>query len=284
MRARIIKEVSMIFMSDFKKFEGELQVLEKIRKHDEYTYLHSMNVTRLSVTLGRRMGFSEEMIEDLGWAALLHDLGKTAVPLSVLNKATKFVGNELAVMQSHPVEGQSVMAKNQMLTLDRLRRFSGSFEHHQRYDLKGYPKVHKKMNLDPYSRIIAICDTFDAMTTDRVYQKRILSDVALRIMAQGFGTIFDPVCLQAFITGMGAFPVGTLVKLSNHELALVYAYSYKSQIDRPQIVMIKDCPNNRIDLMDPAHRELKIVRSEFPEDYDINIHEILRVVHEEKAS
>jgi len=283
MKAKIIKDITTIFFCDFKEYEAEIEVLESIKKHDEYTYLHSLNVTRLSVALARRLGFSDDMILDLGWSALLHDLGKIMVPLSVLNKAKKFTDEEFAIMQSHPVEGLTVLAKTHKINLDRLRRFSSSFEHHQRYDLKGYPKVQSKLNLDPYSRIVAICDTFDAMTTDRIYQKRMLPDMALRIMAQGFGTVFDPVVLQAFITSMGAYPVGSLVYMSNKKLALVYQYSYKSAVDRPQIVFIENCPHNKIDLMAPENRSLKILHSEFPEDHDIEIHEILRQVHEEKA-
>lgn len=269
MKASIIKDVSSIFTCDFQRFTPELKALEKIRQHDEYTYLHSLNVARLSVMLGRRLGFQQEHLVDLGWAALLHDLGKLHVPLEILNKTTKFSPEELSIMQSHPLESLAAFAKTQPVTLESLRRLCAAFEHHQRYDLKGYPRVSRKLNLHPYSRIVAVADTFDAMTTDRIYQRRVLPDIALKIMAQGFGHLFDPFVLQAFITCMGAYPVGTLVRLNNDQLALVIRYEETSKIDRPVVRLV----NNKmdIDLSDEAHSNLKILRSEFPDDHHIDL-------------
>lgn len=270
----IMRHVSEIFDCDFKNFEAELEALVKIKKYDEYTYLHSLNVARLSVALGRRLGLIGEMLVDLGWAALLHDIGKLHVPLAILNKMKKFAGEELAIMQSHPVEALAAFAETHDVTLERLRRLSAAFEHHQRYDLKGYPIVHKKLTLHPFSRIVAVADTFDAMTTDRIYQRRVLPDVALKIMSQGFGSIFDPTVLQAFITCMGAYPVGSLVRLSNDKLGLVVRYDEQSQIDRPTLFLFQD-DASLLNLMNVEHRSIKILRSEFPEEFDLNLREIM---------
>jgi HD-GYP domain-containing protein (c-di-GMP phosphodiesterase class II) len=217
-----------------------------------------------------------EQLVDLGWSALLHDIGKLNVPLDVLNKMKKFSSEELTIMQSHPVEALAAFAENQIITLERLRRLSSAFEHHQRYDLKGYPVVHKKLTLHPFSRIVSIADTFDAMTTDRIYQRRVLPDVALKIMSQGFGTVFDPVVLQAFITCMGAFPVGSLVRLSDQRLAFVVRYHEKSQLDRPILYLFQETPRVIIDLMSPEAKDLKIIRSEFPEDHELDAYEVMR--------
>ena len=284
MKALIIKNISTIFNCDFRLFEAEIAALSKVRKYDEYTYLHSLNVARLSVALGKRLGLTDEMLVDLGWAALLHDIGKLHVPLHILNKMKKFSGDELSIMQSHPVEALTSFAETHTVTLERLRRLSAAFEHHQRYDLKGYPIVQKKLNLHPFSRIVAIADTFDAMTTDRIYQRRVLPDVALKIMAQGFGTIFDPTVLQAFITCMGVYPVGSLIRLSNDELAIVLRYQETSALDRPEIFLIEKKEKRRINLMDPSFKELKILKSEFPEDHQIEINDILSEVSTERES
>lgn len=269
-----MKHISSIFECDFRKFEAELETLAKIKKYDEYTYLHSLNVARLSVQLGRRLGLVGDQIVDLGWSALLHDIGKLHVPLDVLNKMKKFSAEELAIMQSHPVEALSAFAENQPITLERLRRLSAAFEHHQRYDLKGYPVVHKKLTLHPYSRIVSIADTFDAMTTDRIYQRRVLPDVALKIMSQGFGSIFDPIVLQAFITCLGVFPVGSLVRLSDDRLAFVAKYHERSHLDRPILYLFTES-KALIDLASSDARDLKILHSEFPEDHDLNANEIM---------
>lgn len=273
MKARLINDVSGIINCEYSPFEAEFEALAEIKEYDEYTYLHSLNVARLSVGLGKRLEFNNEMIVDLGWAALLHDLGKLKVPIDILNKATKFSPEEKAIMLSHPLESLAVFSELQSVSLDRLRRLSAAFEHHQRFDLKGYPIVHKKHSIHPYSRIVAIADTFDAMTTDRIYQRRTLPDVALKIMAQGFGSVFDPILLQAFITSLGAYPVGTLVRLNDERLAVVMNYHDKSELDRPIVMGVEY--QKEIDLSKTENKEIKIVSSEFPEDYDINIDEVL---------
>lgn len=275
MSAPIIRDVLEIIPFEANQFEAEIDTLRRIKTYDEYTYLHCLNVARLSVNLGKKLGLSERSLLDLAWAALLHDIGKLNVPLEILNKVKKFSADELAVMQSHPLEALTAFAKTQTVTLERLRRLSAAFEHHQRYDLKGYPRVSRKLQLHPYSRIVAIADTFDAMTTDRIYQRRVLPDVALKILAQGFGTIFDPVALQAFITSMGAYPVGTLVRLSDQRLAVVIGYYGDSALDRPQIVVMQKETEGPINLMDAPHQNIRILKSEFPEDHSIKISEIL---------
>jgi HD-GYP domain-containing protein (c-di-GMP phosphodiesterase class II) len=268
---QIIKDITEILETELNAFEAETNALAEIRKHDEYTYLHCLNVARLSVMLGKRLGLEKEMLVDLGWAALLHDLGKLHVPLDVLNKVKKFTPEELSIMQSHPLESVAVFANQQPVNIDSIRRLSAAFEHHQRYDLKGYPRVKEKLNLHPFSRIVAVADTYDAMTTDRIYQRRILPDVALRIMSQGFGTIFDPTVLQAFITSMGAYPAGTLIRLNDDRLAVVIDYHEHSKLDRPVIRPADDHSAEDIDLMDDRSLHLKIVRSEFPEDHGVEV-------------
>lgn len=274
MSAAIRRQVSQIFSCDFSVYEPELAALQKIREYDEYTYLHCLNVTRLSVHLGQRLGLEQQELVDLGWAALLHDLGKLHVPLQILNKVKKFHPEELVVMQSHPLESVAVFADLQSVTLESLRRLSAAFEHHQRYDLKGYPRVKNKMSLHPFSRIVAITDTFDAMTTDRIYQRRVLPDVALRVMSSGFGTIFDPFVLQAFITTMGAFPVGSLVRLSTDELALVKSYNETAKLDRPVVYRFQKPFPDDLNLMDPLNHSIKILRCEFPEENGVHLEDL----------
>ena len=271
MREAIIKHIRSIIDIEPSEFDAEIDALIEIKKHDEYTYLHSLNVARLAVGLGKKMEVSGQRLVDLGWAALLHDLGKLHVPLEILNKVSKFAPEELAIMQSHPSQGLIAFVKSQSIDLKNLERLSAAFEHHQRYDLKGYPQVHRKIGLHPFSRIVAVCDTFDAMTTDRIYQRRILPDLALKIMAQAYGTIFDPVVLQSFITSMGAYPVGSLVRLNDQSLAIVTDYHQSSAIDRPVVHRLPMKSSNPIDLSDKVHSRVRIVRSEFPEDCGVEI-------------
>jgi HD-GYP domain-containing protein (c-di-GMP phosphodiesterase class II) len=282
MEARTIRDISSIFLCNFREFEVEITTLENIRAHDEYTYLHCLNVARLSVSLGKRLGIEGDHLTNLGWAALLHDIGKLGVPLSILNKVKKFTPEELEIMKSHPLESLTEFAKSTPVSLERLQRLSAAFEHHQRYDLQGYPIVQTKLTLHPFSRIVAIADTFDAMTTDRIYQRRVLPDVALKLMVQGFGTVFDPFVLQAFITCMGAYPVGTLIRLSTKGLCVVTHYNATSHMDRPFVYVLDT--GEHINLMDPLHRELKILRSEFPEDHNVSISDVLESARKEFAN
>lgn len=271
MSQRIKKDIEEIFSCPFEDFELELKALERLKHHDEYSYFHSVNVARISVNLGERLGLDQKMLSELGWSALLHDLGKLYVPLEILNKDAKFEPEELAVMRSHPLESITAFCETQDFNIPSLFRLCAAFEHHQRFDLNGYPQVQTKLNLHPFSRIVAVADTFDAMTTDRIYQRRMLPDVALRIMSQGYGTIFDPVVLQAFVTSMGAYPVGSLVRMSDNRLAVVVKYSEKSQIDRPTLVFCDHQERHEIDLMSEQNLELKILHSEFPEDHGIDL-------------
>jgi len=256
------------------EYQVELSVLEKIKRYDEYTYLHSLNVAKLSVMLGERLGLTKDMLVDLGWAALLHDIGKLMVPLEVLNKVKRFSADELAIMQSHPVESLTAFAEMENIDLGKLRRLSAAFEHHQRFDLKGYPNVDKKLGLHPYSRIVAIADSFDAMTTDRIYQRRVPPDVALKIISKGYGSIFDPLVLQAFITAMGVYPVDTIVRLSNQQVALVVHYAPDSPVDLPTVKLL-DPPHTLINLSDTTI-DLRILYSEPNEDYQTQIEEMVR--------
>jgi hypothetical protein len=113
------------------------------------------------------------------------------------------------------------------------------------------------------------------MTTDRIYQRRVLPDVALKLMVQGFGTVFDPIVLQAFITCMGAYPIGSLVRLSNMKLAVVTHYGKESLMDRPFLCFIENESPRQINLMEPQFSDLKILRSEFPEDHNVSVPEFL---------
>lgn len=265
MNQRILKDIQDIVDCDLTPFSVEVAVLEKIKSYDEYTYLHSLNVAKLSVMLGEKMGFDQEMLVDLAWAALLHDIGKLKVPHAVLNKLKSFSPEELSIMQSHPVESLTAFSEIEGIDIDKLRRLSAAFEHHQRFDLKGYPNVDRKLGLHPYSRIVAIADSFDAMTTDRIYQRRMTPDVALKIMSKGYGSVFDPVVLQAFITALGVYPADSIVRLNDGQLGIVLGYEEDAPIDRPIVKLIGE-PGTKIDLSE-GYEHLRIVATENPDEH-----------------
>ncbi len=167
-----------------------------VKGHDEYTFVHIINVGILSMSLSEALGFDSRTTHEIGVAALLHDVGKMAVPLSVLNKNGRFTEEEYKAMQVHPAEGAR--------TLLRTRGVSElaavvAYEHHIRVDGGGYPKPPVGWTLNLASRICQIADVYDALRTDRPYRPGMPVEKILKIMKGDAGTYFDPDLLEVFL-------------------------------------------------------------------------------------
>ena len=204
--------------------ESSLVGLTTLRDYDEYTFTHSVNVCIFSVALGRKLGLSKLQLYDLGLAALFHDVGKSRVPLEVLNKQGGLTDEEWRIMQAHPWLG--------VLTLFGLRGYGEipyrgmivAYEHHMKTDLTGYPKSIRPRELSIYSKVIAVSDGFDAATSRRVYQTvPIQPDQVLKEMWENPRRGYDPVVVKAFINLIGIYPVSTCVILDTYEVAIVHA-------------------------------------------------------------
>ncbi len=220
--------------------EASLVGLTTLRGYDEYTFTHSVNVCIFSVAIGRRLGLNKVQLFDLGMAALLHDVGKSRIPLEILNKTSPLSDEEWRIMQAHPWLG--------VLTLFGLRGYGEipyrgmvvAFEHHMKTDLTGYPKCIRKRPLSVFSKIVAVADGFDAATTRRTYQTTpIQPDQVLREMWTNPRRGLDPVLVKAFINVLGIYPVGTCVILDSYEIALVHSANPDlSQIHRPIVKIV----------------------------------------------
>ncbi|GAB4412094.1 MAG: hypothetical protein OHK0032_08140 [Thermodesulfovibrionales bacterium] len=264
--------------------EEELLVgMTAIKDYDEYTYHHSVNVSILSVALGQRLGLNRKALTDLGLVALFHDIGKMEVPPEILNKPTNFNEDEWRVMKRHPFWGVRAILKLKGLDNISIRTAIVAFEHHLNYDMSGYPRVSKRLDLDFYSKIVSLADQYDAMTSSRVYSRIPLApDRALSVMMERAGTQLDPILFKFFINMIGVFPTGTLVLLDTRELGLVYGGNTMFQ-DRPRVLIITDDRGNRIkgpvvDLTekDSSGRYLRtIVKTMDPNKYRINLAEYL---------
>lgn len=147
-----------------------LMGLTTLRDFDEYTFVHSVNVCIMSVALGRRLGLAKLQLLDLGLAALLHDLGKSRVPLELLNKRGELDEDERLLLQSHTWQGVLALFGIPGVATRPWRAMSAAYEHHMRTDLSGYPRLVRPRTLSMFSKIIAVTDGFDAATTSRVYQ------------------------------------------------------------------------------------------------------------------
>ena len=223
--------------------------LTTLRSHDEYTQNHSVNVALLSMALANRVGYKKLDLADVGLAALFHDVGKCTIPLEVLNKPGEFTPDEWVVMRTHPIEGVLALVGSRGLGNTPARMAAAAFEHHLNYDGGGYPSLAAPWKQTLSSRVIAVADCYDAMTSARVYRRTPLAppDV-LRYMLSKSGTLFEPTLLKYFITCVGIIPIGTLVLLDSGELATVLRPpEAKERAERPVVRVIAGADGARLD-------------------------------------
>lgn len=173
-------------------------ILKALDAKDKYTYGHSMRVTYFSMVLGKELGMSDKEMYDLQLSALFHDIGKIGTPDAVLNKPTRLTDEEFKIMKQHPTESYEILKG--FSVFEKVARFAK--HHHERYDGRGYPDGLKGEQIPVYSRIILIADTFDAMTSTRVYRKGLSYDTAFAELEEFSGSQFDPELVQHFIKGM----------------------------------------------------------------------------------
>ena len=191
----------------------------RLKNKDEYTYLHSVAVCALLINLARRMGLPEDEVRDLGMAGMLHDIGKMAVPSALLDKPGKLEPSEFSVVQTHPVKGHALLLESDGVAPPVL---DVCLHHHERIDGSGYPHGLSAAQLSLHARMGAICDVYDAVTSDRPYKRPWSPSEALSRMSSWTGH-FDPELLAIFIESIGIYPVGTLVRLRSNQLAIVTA-------------------------------------------------------------
>jgi HD-GYP domain-containing protein (c-di-GMP phosphodiesterase class II) len=229
--------------------ESTLLGLTTLRCHDVYTHNHSVNVCILSLAMGQRLGYSKEQLSTLGMAGLFHDMGKANIPLEVLNKATEFTEEDWQHMRRHPIEGVKYLLRFKGINDTTIRMVTGVFEHHLNYDLSGYPKLLNPWKVSVIGRILSIVDCYDALTSSRVYNRTPYPpDKALKFMLSKGGKAFDPILLKVFVNSIGIFPIGTLVLLSTHEMAVVTeTHPNVENAERPRVKIIADSKGNQID-------------------------------------
>jgi HD-GYP domain-containing protein (c-di-GMP phosphodiesterase class II) len=170
--------------------------LLELKEYDQYTTTHAMNVSVLSMALGEFLGLGREAVRNLGLAGLLHDLGKIRIPLDILNKPGKLSPEERAVVQAHPVDGARILLGGQE-PLDLAAVVA--YEHHLMLDGGGYPCLHYPRSAQYASRLVHVCDVYDALRTKRPYREAWESERAAAYIAERAGTEFDPEIAQGFV-------------------------------------------------------------------------------------
>ena len=236
---RKLKRVVQNMVDILSEDEPVLMGMSTMRDYDDYTYTHSVNVAILSLCLGKRIGLSRISLSHLAICGLVHDLGKLDIPKHILNKPGKLSDEEFKEIQTHPIKSLNQIIKLRASTDLKTTILLPPFEHHLKYDLSGYPRVHNKKSVSLFGRILTIADVFDALTSPRIYRPVAISpDLALDIMLKGSGKDFDPILIKVFINMLGVYPVGTLVKLDTGELGIVLGCPKNGNPTRPQILLL----------------------------------------------
>jgi putative nucleotidyltransferase with HDIG domain len=192
--------------------------LARLKNKDDYTYMHSVAVCALMVALGRQLGFDGEELRGVGMAGLFHDIGKVGIPNEILNKPERLTDVEFAIVKQHPAKGWEILKASYDVDETEL---DVCLHHHERVDGNGYPDKLSGDALSVFARMGAICDVYDAITSERCYKHSWDPAVALRKMAEWRQGQFDEGVFQAFVKTVGIYPTGTLVKLQSGRLGVV---------------------------------------------------------------
>lgn len=172
-----------------------MTVANTVDAKDDYTKGHSMRVAAYSELVAQRLGWSEEEVQNIYYVAMLHDVGKIGVPDAVLNKPFKLTDLEFRLIQNHTTMGAEILKDFKMFPNVDV----GAKYHHERYDGKGYPEGLKAESIPVVARIIALVDSYDAMTSNRVYRRRLTDDIVMRELEKGKGTQWDPDLVDIFL-------------------------------------------------------------------------------------
>lgn len=248
------------------KNKDALAWLTKIKNKDEYTAEHSLNVSILAATFARHLGHDEQDIKKIALGGLLHDVGKSQIPIEVLNKEGHFTEEDFNIMKEHPLLGRNLlmsMPKQDLASIDI------AFCHHERVDGNGYPRKLNDTQIPYFAKVVAVVDTYDAITSNRCYDKGRASMEALDIIYKCKGTQFDAELAIEFIKCIGVYPPGSIVELVSGDVGIVIETHEYHKL-RPRILLVLD--SNK------KERPEKIV------DLNLNVKdstgEILKIAHE----
>ncbi|MDH5369539.1 MAG: HD-GYP domain-containing protein [Gammaproteobacteria bacterium] len=276
------KEIVAEIANSIARSPHALLWLTNMKERDEYTSIHCMNVCVMAVSFGRSLGMDKAELEVLGLGGLLHDLGKMRVPLEILNKPSKLTFDEFEVMKTHPMEGYNMLkAQGGDLPSDVLDIVK---HHHERRNGKGYPSQLNGDEISNMTRIIAIVDVYDAITSDRCYHDAISPYDALKNMYEWVKEDFDKEMIEQFIKCLGIYPIGCVVELNMGHVGLVVSASEKSKL-RPIVMLVSNSKGEKfpkpklINLAHPKWRsgsnKLEVKHILNSHEYDFNIKDIV---------
>ena len=214
-----------------------LTSLTRLKQFDEYTFFHSVNTSALALSVGRHLGYERTSLLQLGTGMLLHDIGKTLIPVEILNKPGRYEADEFEIMKQHALRGAEILSNTTGLTDIFLKP---ALEHHERVDGTGYPHKRAKQDLSQFGLIAAIVDIYDAVTSDRCYHKGKTPHDTLQLLYRlGTQGHLDGVLVQQFVQVVGVYPVGSCVSLNTGEAAIVKQFNHHAPME-PLVVLVTD--------------------------------------------
>ncbi|MGD8979381.1 MAG: HD domain-containing protein, partial [candidate division WOR-3 bacterium] len=253
--------------------EFGIMALTTIKNFDEYTFNHSLNVGILALALGQRIGLDKKSLARLGASGILHDIGKVEISKDLINKIQRLTDQEWETLKLHSNFGVREILKTRGLDDIAMYAVTVAYQHHWNFDGTGYPLREKDEEPTLFSKVVRICDSYDAMTTARSYQPvPYLPHFALRVIWSNQNRLFDPVLTKVFAQLLGIYPVGSCLELNTGEVGLVMRQN-PSNIDLPIVKIIIDRDHNKVDgrTVDLAMEvEAKIIRPTYPQIYGVN--------------
>ena len=261
---RMVEEISDSIMRN----PGALISLARLKTADDYTYMHSVAVCALMIGLANQLKLDPAETRLLGVAGLLHDLGKAAMPMEVLNKPGKLTQAEFDIIKSHPQQGHDMLLGGEnvhAVTLDVV------LHHHEKTDGSGYPKGLTGAQISLHAKMGAVCDVYDAITSNRPYKAGWDPAESLRKMAEWTQGHFEPQVFQAFVKSLGIYPIGSLVRLNTGRIGIVTGQTAQSLLKPVVNVFYSGTAGMRImpvivDLSRPGCSE-KIIAREDPDKW-----------------
>ena len=244
---------------------GALISLARLKTADDYTYMHSVAVCAMMVALAKQLRLDEEQVRLAGLAGLMHDIGKAMIPMEILNKPGKLTVAEFEIVKQHPREGHTLLLTGHDVDPSVL---DVCLNHHEKVDGSGYPAGLKDAQISLFAKMGAVCDVYDAITSNRPYKAGWDPAESLRRMAEWAKGHFDIQVFQAFVKSLGIYPIGSLVQLSSGRLGVVVEQTGKS-LTTPSVKVFFSTKSNMrivpeiIDLSKPGIAE-KIVSREDP--------------------
>ncbi len=230
-KAIVEKVVSSIFRN-----QDSMLSLIRVKNEEQYTIGHSLNVAVMAIAIGRQMGFSKEKVKLLGLSAIFHDVGRVLVPEALLKKSGPLTDEEFSAVKKHTSLGSELLGKCSALP-EEVAKVAA--EHHERYDARGYELGLEGRDIALFARVVAIADVYDAATTNLPYGETLKQADAVKFIYDRGGKQFDKRILEKFLKCLGVYPIGSFVRLSTGQAALVRGQN-RSNLLRPKVLVLFD--------------------------------------------